>query len=278
MRLISTLEANSAGPPKATKPLIEYGGVLSPVEELITVMKEFGLPEDLLVETPNSPEPEKSYKFKAAAKIELNLAEIFGMTSGKLLVGLEVGSKRTLLPPADPLGSLELFAEIEGKLTKPVLGPICAGGLIRLEFIAGYDPSERQPGKLEIKLAAALVISVGGELFPELVEVRGQVHYGYMLVLDYANSKVYPGVLLGFELECDIKALTLTIKAEVIGLVKRRNDAEVLVKAELALALEIELFDLVDVEYTLETEWEQTLPIVAVAALALAIGIPALPP
>jgi hypothetical protein len=33
----------------------------------------------------------------------------------------------------------------------------------------------------------------------------------------------------------------------------------------------------VDVEYTLEAEWEQTLAIVAVAALALAIGVPALP-
>ncbi len=285
MRLISTLEANSDGNPKATKPLIEYGGALSAVEELITVMKEFGIPEDLLVETPNSPEPEKSYKFKAAAKIELNLAEIFGMTSGKLLVGIEVGSKRTLraeslFPPTDPLGSLELFAEIEGKVTKPVLGPICAGGLFRLEFIAGYDPSERQPAKLEIKFAVAVMISVGGELIPKLFKVEGQVHYGYMLVLDYANGKVYPGVLLGFQLECEIKhALTISIKAEVIGLVKRIDDAQVLLKAELSFAVEIELFDLVDVEYTLETEWEQKLPIVAVAALALAIGIPpAIPP
>ena len=101
-----------------------------------------------------------------------------------------------------------------------------------------------------------------------------------MLVLDYANGKVYPGVLLGFQLECEIKhALTISIKAEVIGLVKRINDAEVLVKAELTFAVEIELFDLVDVGYTLETEWEQKLPIVAVAVLALAIGIPpAIPP
>ena len=95
----------------------------------------------------------------------------------------------------DPLGSLELFAEIEGKVTKPVLGPICAGGLFRLEFIAGYDPSERQPGKLEIKFAVAVVISVGGNLIPELVKVEGQVHYGYMLVLDYANGKVYQAFL-----------------------------------------------------------------------------------
>ena len=60
---------------------------------------------------------------------------------------------------------------------------------------------------------------------------------------------------------------------------KRIDDAQVLLKAELSFAVEIELFDLVDVEYTLETEWEQKLPIVAVAALALAIGIPpAIPP
>ena len=50
-------------------------------------------------------------------------------------------------------------------------------------------------------------------------------------------------------------------------------------KAELTFTLEIEVFDLVDVEYSIEVEWEEKFPIVAVAALGLALGIPpVLPP
>jgi len=174
---------------------------------------------------------------------------------------------------------LELFAEIEGKLTKPILGPLSAGGLIRMAFIAGYDPSEHNPTKLEIKLAAAVVVTLGGNFIPKVLKVEGEVRYGYVLVLDYANDAVVPGVILGFALECKIKkVVTISFEAEVIGLVKRINDDEVELKAELTIAGEVELFELVSIEYSFEAEWEQRLPIVAAAALALAIGIPPIIP
>ena len=72
------------------------------------------------------------------------------------------------------------------------------------------------------------MISFGGDLKPKVLKAKGEIYYGYMLVLDYANGKVYPGVLLGFELEAEVPhTLSVTLKAEAIGLVKRLNAAEV---------------------------------------------------
>jgi hypothetical protein len=293
MRVISTLEANSAGRPKGSKPLIEYGGALRPLEDLITVMKEFGLPVDMLVETPNSSDVEHEYKFKMKLDIFDFKLSVPGKIEGEISLGVEFGTKRpkhafvpapnavvAMTGPAfDPLGSVELFVEIKGKLQMPIIKPlIYGGGLIRLQFITGFDPSEHDPIKREIKLAAAAVGSVGGHLVPKLVKVEGEVRYGYVFVADFAKEEYHPGVLLGFALECEVKKLfKMGFEAEVIGLVKRIDDEDIHVRAEFTVAGEIELFDMLSFEYAIETEWDQKLPSKVIAALAVAAHFHLLP-
>jgi hypothetical protein len=289
MRLITTLEASSAERPRGTQPLVEYGGALRPLEELITVMREFGIPVDMLVEMPNSAEPEIAHKFKVAIRVIKFGLELLGKLRGELYVGLEIGTTRAVTDPLMPGFSAELEVKIEGKVQSPILKPLLyGGGLLRLQFIAGYDPSAKDPITREIRLAAAAVGSIGGHLIPEFLKVEGELRYGYVFVADFANKEFHPGVLIGLAVEVEIEvpaATMLTVvkiafEAEVIGLVKRVDDEEIQIKAELELAGEIELFELVDVEYTYEVEWDQKLPMKLVAALAAAIqfGLVPLPP
>jgi hypothetical protein len=283
MRLISTLEANSAGRPRCAKPIIEYGGALRPLEELITVMKEFGLPVDMLVETPNSSEPEASHKLKAKLDVGDFELRVPGKIEGDFFVSFEIGSTRAVKDFLIPGGSVELAVEIEGKLQLPIIKPaIYGGGLFRLNFITGYDPSQKEPIKREIKLSAAAVGSIGGELIPELLKVEGEVRYGYVFVADFAKKEYHPGVLVGFALECEIKVKKLNMfkvgfEAEVIGLVKRIDDEDIHLRAEATLAGEVELFEVLDFEYTYEIEWDQKLPSKLVAALAAAAHFHMLP-
>ena len=77
-----------------------------------------------------------------------------------------------------------------------------------------------------------------------------------------------------------LTVVKIAFEAEVIGLLKRIDEEEIQVKAELEVAGEVELFELVDVEYTYEVEWDQKLPMKLIVALAAAIqfGLVPLPP
>lgn len=272
MRLITTLHADSASRPTGTNSVMEYGGALRAVEDLITVMREFGIPADLLVETPNSPGHETTKKMKYGLHVKLPEINIFGKVEGELQTGLELGTQKAA-SPMEPQASVALYAEVEGEVEIPIIKPIHGGGFVKLEFEIGYDLAKKEL-VLEIKLAAGVVGSVGGNLIPYLLRVEGEIKYGYVFVADIAKGEYYPGVLLGFSLECTIVHLIkLAFEAEVIGLVKRVNEDEIHVRAEFTVAGEVELFSLVDVEYSVETEWDVRLPMKAVAALGLAVGL-----
>ncbi|MFY2559934.1 hypothetical protein ACN469_20100 [Corallococcus terminator] len=284
MRIISTLQANSSSPPKGSKPLVEFGGALRPVEEFITVMKEFGLPVDLQIETPNSAEAECAQKLKIKLDVGNFELRVPGKIEGDFFLGFEIGTTRAVKDFPMPGGSVELFVEIEGKLQIPIINRlIYGGGLFRLNFITGYDPTEKEPVKLEIKLAAAAVGSVGEQhLIPGLLTLEGEVRYGYVFVADFAKKEYHPGVLLGLAVTAGISAgkqalFKVSIEAEVIGLVKRVDDEEINVRAEFTVAGEIELFQVLDVEYSIETEWDQKLPSKLIAALAVASHFGLLP-
>jgi hypothetical protein len=99
-----------------------------------------------------------------------------------------------------------------------------------------------------------------------------------VFVADFAKEEYYPGVLLGLALECEVKKLIkVGFEAEVIGLVKRIDDDDIQVRAEFTVAGEIELFDMLSFEYTIETEWDQKLPSKVIAALAVAAHFHLLP-
>ena len=288
MRLVINLESTSMSPPKGNDPLVEFGGALRAVEELIAIMKEFGLPVAMSIETPNSPHHEHTKKLKAALKLkhELKDVEVFGRftTEGHLQIGFELGSKRNQpFVLLDPVASIELFAEAEGTATVPILGPIRGGGLLRLQFAAGY---EARTGKTlcEFRLAFATVASVA-EKIAKIVEVKVEIRYGYLIVIDIAQRKAHPGILIGMSGEGSLKLVgtsknlvSFKIEMEFIGLIRRINLEKVNLKAEFTLAFELEIFELVDIEYSLEGEWDVDLPWVAVAGLGLALGFPPLPP
>jgi hypothetical protein len=280
MRLITTLHADSAGRPYGTEPLMEFGGALAPVEELITVMKEFRLPGPVLVETPNSPDRETAKKLKYRQQYELPEIEIFGKVKGELTLGVEFGTKRAGYTPMDPNGSVELFVEVEGEVQLPIIKPLYGGGFLRLAFAIGLAPAEKEKLILELKLAAGVTGSLGNKnLIPGILGVAGTVRYGYVFVADFASGEYHPGVLLGFALECDIKHLVkVSFEAEVIGLVKRVDEEEIHVRAEFTIAGEVEVFGLVDgLEYSVETEWDQHLPMKALIGLVAAYQFGLLP-
>jgi hypothetical protein len=251
-----------------------------------------------VVETPNAPEHESKRKLKLAATIKFPKIEIVGRTEGQLQIGLEIGTKRASRDPLqeplqvlgeplrvllDPGASLEVFAELEGTVQVPILGPIYGGGLIRLQFVIGYDAHTRKRTD-EMRLALAAVASVEKEI-AKIVTAKFEIRYGYVFVRDVVKGELYPGVLVGMSGEGALKLagtsrnlVSFKVEVEFIGLVRRVNLETVNIRAEFTLAFEIEVFELVDIEYSLEAEWDVNLPSVAVAGLGLALGLPPGPP
>ncbi|WP_219518848.1 hypothetical protein [Nonomuraea ceibae] len=282
MRMITTLQASSTGPPRATKPLIEFGGALQPVEELLTVLHEFGLPVDLLVETPNSAEVERNKKVKAKLDLIDFELRVPGKITGEIGVGYEIGTTRAVRDVLMPGGVVEISVEIEGSIQLPIFPLVYGGGLFRLHFATGYEQTAKDPVKREIKLSAAAVGSVGGAIVPHLISVEGEIRYGYVLLADFAKEEYYPGVLFGFSFECEIgegvAGVKVGLEGEVIGFVKRVDDEEIHIRAETTIAGEIELCDILSFEYSIEVEYDQKLPSKAIMALAGAAYFGLLPP
>ncbi|WP_336215989.1 hypothetical protein [Nonomuraea sp. LPB2021202275-12-8] len=286
MRMITTLEANSAGHPRAARPLIEFGGALRPVEQLLWWMAEFGLPIALVVDTLFNDDYERTPKLTAS----LHAPEFGwpppgkpvsapGKLKGSISVGYEIGKVKaegTLVPY-----SMELWVEIEGSLQVEILPKIFAGGMLRLKYAAGHDPSENEPVIHQMQLAAAAVGTVGGTIIPDLVKVEGEVRYGYVLLADIAERKYYPGFLFGFALECEfakvLKGVCVTVEGEVVGYIQRFGD-EIVVRAETTIAGEVELCDLLSIEFSVEIEYEARIPSKVLGGLAAAAYFGFLPP
>ena len=153
-----------------------------------------------------------------------------------------------------------LLAEFTGDLQQGVLPPLLyAGGLFR------FAVEIRDDGRPLIELTFAAVISVGGDLIKGLLEVEVTIKYGYTLI----PETLRPGVFLGLEVRAKLLGglVGFSFAAEVMARLDRSDTFTVIVHARIRVVATVQVAYLFEDDVDFETEFEQKLPLSAVALL-----------
>ncbi len=186
VRIAGPSEASAANSPSFPTSRLVFGSVFSPVQSLITFLESLGLPDPLALSVSNA-----TQKFKMQGSLQLKLPMTHPIPIptdtpiGKLAITLKVGFGNTA-PSRDALltSSSQWFlaTSFNGSLQVPVLPPIYAGGVIGFSM-EGDFASGSTPSKETITLQAGVIVSVGGDLIPDILSLSASVTYGYQLTI-----------------------------------------------------------------------------------------------
>jgi len=156
-----------------------------------------------------------------------------------------------------------LLAEFTGDLQQGVLPPLLyAGGLFR------FAVEIRDDGRPLVEMTFAAVISVGGDLIKGLLEVEVTIKYGYTLI----PETLQPGVFLGLEVRAKLLGglVGFSFAAEVMARLARSGDMfTVIIHARIRVVATVQVAYFFEDDVDFETEFEQKLPL---SAVALAVG------
>jgi hypothetical protein len=279
MRIVGTIEAQNGIRTQLSNPSVVYGSVLSPAQEVITILKDFGLPAPMLVSMAYSGADNAKYSFNtrlgfSKEKIDTGFGKLDLMFEGKFKIGLESG-------PAFDRSNVEFSVKVSGAMQQPIIPKILfAGGLLELEIGISEDIGKQ---KSSITLVAGAVASLGGkDVIPKVLKLEATVKRGYFLAFEDKTLK--PGVLLGIEgqfgllgIEDQGTLIGIGFEAEAKGSVARISDDTVNLKAELTIAFSICVAWVFEIEEELETEYNEDLPLLAVAGLGAALAVSGAP-
>lgn len=245
---------------KLQKPTLDFGPALSAVKEIVDALKglvNLGFDFDVDVAAGNGPSPSfivrVKLKFRIGEgpneRIDIGVGKFYGefRITGELEAALS-GSTRGLLS-----------AEFQGDIQQGILPPLLyAGGLFRFAI------QITETGKPTIELALGVTASIGGDLIKGLVEVEITVKYGYMLI----PETLQPGVLLGMEARAKVLSglVGFSFAVQAMARIERVTDKNVHIWADIRVAASVQVAWLIEEEVDFETQFEQDIPLWAVAA------------
>jgi hypothetical protein len=282
MRTVGAIEGQAGVPTQLSNPSIVYGSVLSPLQEIITILKDFGLPIPMQVSMSNAGSDNKKYKLTTSLAFKKKDIDTgFGKLDLKFVSKFKVGLGRT--SPLDPF-YLKFVVKASGGLQQvipPFARLIYAGGLLELEIGISDDGQKTKPS---IKFAAGVVGSVGGDIIPKLVKLEATVKRGYFIAFE--DKTIKPGVLLGIGGKAGVldlgdigfgSLIGIGFEAEAKGTIARLPNDMIELKAGLTLAINISLAWVFNIETELETEYKEELPLDVVAGLGVAMALSPFP-
>ena len=154
-----------------------------------------------------------------------------------------------------------LFIEFQGDVQQGIFPPLLyAGGLIR------FSVELHDTGAPVIQLTFGVVISIGGDLIPELLAIEGTIKYGYSLIPETLS----PGILLGIEARAKLLAglIGFSFSVEAMARIKRSDNlAFVTVWAQLHIAASVHVAIFFDEDIDFHTQFQQDIPVVAFAVV-----------
>ena len=243
---------------------ILLGKSLEKLQDIIDALKpaalgQLGFDADVQLRSPAGP----LSGFIVDTRLELRIPKDPGarvsIGVGKFRGRLELQAHLRLAPGADPRTNLrvELVGDVQTGVLPPAL--YAGGGFI---FRIAVDSS----GHRTVELGMEVVASVGGSLIPGLVELEVTVTYGYLLI----PQTLQPGVKLGLEGHAKLASglLGLSFEVEAMAKIRRANPREVQIWVSLDIVATVQVAWLVEEDYDLHTQFQQTLPMEAVALLA----------
>jgi hypothetical protein len=252
-------------------PTLDFGPALKPLQDLISALDCFKGLVDFPISVPVTVVPGPSPSFivhlnlnlripKGNERIDIGIGKLFGefIIRGELETGLS-GKARGLL-------SVEFQGDVQQGIIPPA---IYAGGFFRFAIQINEN------GKPTIELGYASVISIGGDLIKDLLEVEATVRYGYMLI----PQNLEPGVILGLEARAKLLgglvgfSFSVEAMARIQRIIPKAN--EVTIWAQIRVCASVHVAWLIDEDIDVNTQFEQKLPLTFVVAAAFA---PALAP
>jgi hypothetical protein len=274
------------------EPELKLGVSLDSASKLITVLRKLGFPvrvrvhqthDDLLIEVKVSTERDVKAPHDSPPNFKKRIDLGIGKYSGEIKLVIRCGSRA---------GKSGLELEVKGELQQETPIPkVYVGGFIEVKLKFERD-HRKQESESEIALAAGCVGSVGGALIPELLEAEVTARRGYIFQVQpdapEPANRVNLGLIMGLEVRAVVKApvlgdvvriefewegRALIQRLELNGILESEVSIRAIVKAAVSVAL---LF--LDGEFELETEYQEQIPMVAVAGLAAAMGLGIIPP
>ena len=136
-----------------------------------------------------------------------------------------------------------------------------AGGQFR--FVAQITDK----GKPVIEMGFGTVASIGGSLIKGLLELEATVRYGYTLV----PETLQPGVMLGIEARAKLLAglIGFSFSADALARIERIDEENVTIWCQLRVTATVQIAVLIEEEIDFQTEFEQKIPLEAVALAVL---------
>jgi hypothetical protein len=285
MRTVGAIEGQAGVPTQLSNPSIVYGSVLSPLQEIITILKDFGLPIPMQVSMSNAGSDNKKYKLTTSLGFKKKGIDTgFGKLNLKFVSKLKVGLGRQ--SSQDPF-YIKFVVKASGDIQQAIIPPLVyGGGLLELEIGISDDGQKTKPS---IKLAAGVVGSVGGSIIKKLVKLEATIKRGYFIAFE--DKTIKPGVLLSISGEAGVLDLSeipglpvslgsligIGFEAEAKGTIARLPNDMVELKAGLTLAINISLAWVFEIETELETEYKEELPLAVVAGLGAALALSGAP-
>lgn len=254
--------AQAGGPPKLAEPKVSFVGPLEEVKRILDSLEEFvDLPT--FVKVTVSAAGTTSPTFIVRIQLRLRIAE---GPNERVDIGLGKFYGEFLLDgelEAAPTGVKRgvLSAQFTGDLQQGILPPLLyAGGLFR------FAVQITDAGRPRVELTFAAVASIGGDLIKGLLEVEVTVKYGYTLI----PETLEPGVFLGLEVRAKLLGglFGFSFGAEVMARVSRLDPKSVEIKARVRVVATVQVAYFFEDDVDFETEFEQKIPLAAVAALA----------
>jgi hypothetical protein len=186
LRIAGATQASTTSAPSFPTSRLIFGSVFSPVQALISFLEALGLPNPLTLAVSNA-----TQKFKLQGNLQLKLPMTFPIPIptdtpiGKLAITLKIGFGNSAPSENALLTSTSQWfvaTNFNGSLQVPVFPPIYAGGVIGFSM-EGDFPSGSTPAKETITLMAGVIVSVGGDLIPDVLSLSASVTYAYQLAI-----------------------------------------------------------------------------------------------
>jgi len=273
MRVVGTLATQSGSAPQLLTPRLVFGGAMAPVQGIINILTEIGLPVLLSFALTDAT---RKIQSGAVLKIPPPVPKPGGgvdeghidIGGGKLKGELKTGFGNAAGPGDTLFAALEnwrLYFELSGDLQVDILPKLLsAGGAFKFQI----EGRANQP--TEITLMAGVIVSVGPDLHTDIVKAEGSVRYSY--ALQFKGSQIGFGIDLEIKVEASVMEglAEVEVSAEAMALATRViNSDTVHVAAQVSLGFELTLGWVFNVSFQVEAEYEKDLSMPLFVALDL---------
>jgi hypothetical protein len=259
MRTVGDMLADSASGTTFANPTLVLGSVLKPLGDILTFLRSLGLNDPFAVAFSNSGWQEtKKYKMKAG--LQLNPPKV-DTPFGAFKIGLKVGYGNVASSEGALLtGSSQWLAYFgfKGELQFPVYPEVKVGGLVIFKMEIDF-PSGSTPETDKLTFQLGVIVTVGGNLIPGVLELQASVAFAVMLVVVTSP----PGSIgIGISLIMDAKGQILsglvgiTFTAEADGLY---IDSPKEIQATFKVQVDVSVCWCLDVDFEVQTQYTKTL-------------------